>query len=169
MFKAHLLSLKSAINDKSVIEIEANISQDYSGHFKDHSQLLDHIKYQIIPICNSYRSYKFLIHFNSDYNAVTNVISSILNLLEARRCSSAAIQIYFGKGFDGQKSQLPVEVISNWLESAHGVEMNIRNKKENFLKISVDSIQNAQQMVNHLKMVSFIYFKIFAIRFFAIF
>lgn len=156
VLEVYLLSLKSTLNESSVIEFEANISKNCTGHFKNHSHLLDHIQHQFLPICSPSRRYKFLIHFNSDANAVTNVIASILNLPELKRCSSAEIQICYGKGFERQQSQLPVEVISNWLKL--GMEMNVRNGKDLFLKIHMDNIQNAQEMVDHLKMVSFIYF-----------
>ena len=50
--------------------------------------------------------------------------------------------------------QLPVEAISNWLEmSAVRMEINDRKQKEKFLKILMMDIQNARELIDHLKMV----------------
>lgn len=158
LFEAHSLSLKTALSDSTVVEFQASISQG-TGHFRDHSHFLDHFRHQFLPICNSSCSYAFNVHFYSDKNAVTNVIASLLWLPELRRCSSVEVRICYWKGSQGQQTLLPIEMISNWLEKSHGAEMNVRKKKENFLKIRVDGIQNAREMIDHLQMVLFFMLK----------
>ena len=57
-----------------------------------------------------------------------------------------------------EQKQLPVEEISNWLErSTDGIENTAQSQKERVLKIGIQGIQNAREIVDHLKTV---YFKI---------
>ena len=65
---------------------------------------------------------------------------------------SIQIQIY-----DAEQKQLPVDEVSDWLEkSTDGGENIVQNLKERFLEIRFDGdscIQNAREMVDHLKTV----------------
>ena len=117
--------------------------------------LLDFIRNQFLPICNSSRRYNFQIWFDSDVNSDTNVIASILEMDEIKHCSNVKIEI-----IGGEQKRLPVEEISNWLEpSADGTKINLQNHNERFLKINLNStIQNDQEMFDNLKTV---YFKTF--------
>ena len=66
-----------------------------------------------------------------------------------KRCSKIKIEIV-----GGVQIYLPVEEISNWLESTHEIE----NKEEKLLVIELlgaQSIQNAQEIVDCLKTVYF--------------
>ena len=52
-----------------------------------------------------------------------------------------------------------MEAISNWFEmSADGMEINNRKQKEKFLTIWMDDVENAREMIDHLKMVYLIDF-----------
>ena len=146
-----LLPLKLALNDSNVVEFIATISQNDRNNFSDHLKLLNFIRNCFLPICNSSRRYKFQIWFRSDANSDTNVIASILEMDEIKRCSNVKIGIIYG-----EQTRLPVEEISNWLQqSADGAKNNHQNQKERFLKIWYQGrstfVQNAQEMLDHLK------------------
>ena len=71
---------------------------------------------------------------------------------EIKHCSNIEIEIIFG-----EQKRLPVEEISNWLESsAGGAKNSLQNERARMLKIyyySPTFIQNAQGMLDHLKTV----------------
>ena len=87
--------------------------------------------------------------FFLDYNDIADAIASLLQIALIQRCSNVEITIPFSRGV-----RLPVEAISNWLEkSVPRMEFNDRKQKEKFLKIWMNDISNAQEMIGHLKMV----------------
>ena len=147
-----LLPLKPALNDSNVVQFTAIISRRDCRYFSDHSKFLEYIRNQFLPICNSSRRYKFKIWFYSDENSNTNVIASILKMEEIKHCSNIEIEIIFG-----EQKRLPVEEISNWLESsAGGAKNSLQNERARLLRIyyySTTFIQNAQEMLDHLKTV----------------
>ena len=108
MFESHLVPLKPALNDSNMIEFWARISQDYPPYFTDHSFLLNYLQNRLLGICDSSRGYKFRISFWSDENAISNVISSILQMPPMKRCSNVEIEIY---GTFGLHKQFPVEIL----------------------------------------------------------
>ena len=136
-----------------MIEFSAIISQHDRNYFNNHSTLIDYFQNQLLSICDSARGYKFRIYFRSDEdeNDITNVISSILQLPTIERCSNVEIEI---RCYWEVNKQLPVEVISNWLEkSVDGMEINSRKQREKLLTIRMRDIQNVQKMIDHLKSV----------------
>ena len=81
-------------------------------------------------------------------------ITSLLQMEEIKRCQN--IDIVFHLHYGGNGKQLPVDEISNWLErSANGMEKFVNNKqqKERSLKFRMTGIQNAPEMIEHLKTV----------------
>ena len=90
--ESQLLPFKLALNDANIVEFVAIILQNYRNHFNDHSKLLDFIRNQFLPICNSSRGYKFQIWIYSDANSDTNVIASILEMDEIKHCSNVEIR-----------------------------------------------------------------------------
>ena len=142
-----------------MVEFIARISQNDRNNFSDHLKLLDYIRNRFLPICNSSRGYKFDICFFSDRNSDANVIASILEMGEIKRCTNVGIKI-----IGGAQKRLPIEEISNWLErSPDGTKNNLHNQKERFLKIYFYDttifikpnpfIRNAREMLDHLKTV----------------
>lgn len=132
-----------------MIKFCAGICQNSREDFSDHSQLLDYINHRLLPICNSPRGYKFNIHFYSDENTVMNVIGSLLQMPELKCCSNLEISL----NTDMEQERLPVKEISNWLElerSVDAMENIFQNKKERFLEIAINQIQNAHEMIEHL-------------------
>ena len=76
----------------------------------------------------------------------------MLQMPEIECCSNIEIIIDSGK-----QIHLPIEAISNWLlKSVDGMENDVQNRKEKFLKIHLyDGIQNAHEMVDYLATVGF--------------
>ena len=133
-----------------MIEFCASISK-YPCQFNNHLSLLDYLQTRLPAICDSASGYKFRIYFHLDYNDITDVIATLLQIPPIQRCSFVEIEIPV---FRGGKNQLPVEAISNWLEkSVPRMEFNDRKQKEKFLKIWMNDIPNVQEMIDHLKMV----------------
>lgn len=132
-----------------MIEFYAFIDRNYYRDFSGYSQLIEHIRNNLLPICNLSRGYKFYIGFGSDKNSAKNVIESLLQMPAIKQCSHVEF-----KNFNGEKNQLPVDAISNWLErSADGIENKFQNTKEKFLEVKSFGINNAQEMLEHLKTV----------------
>ena len=138
-----------------MVEFIADIFQEDCNHFSDHSKLLDYIRNRFLPICNSFRRYKFKIGFNSAANSGTDITASILQMDEIKHCLNVEIRL-----FDGGQKLLPVEEISNWLEPfAAGTKNTLQNQKERLLTIyhiGPFTIQNAREMLEHLAKVYFL-------------
>lgn len=150
-----LLPLKSALVDSNVVKFYAIISGN-RNHFSDHSQFLEFVQTRLLSNCGSSRSYKFEIYFKSDEQLATSAIASLLKMNEIKRSSRIKIEIEM---FHRGDKHLPVEEISNWLENpSDGMENIAQIKKERFLEVDFDiscTIQNAREMVDHLKEVFF--------------
>lgn len=150
-----LLPFQSALNDSNMIECYARIRIDqYRDDFNDHLGFIEYIRNRMLPICNSSRGYKFFIIFESDVNSGTNVIASLLQMAEIKRCPNVEINLCIP--WECQ-NQLPVEEISNWLErSADDVGNYIQNKKERFLTVKLFAsnhhfFQNVREILDQLK------------------
>lgn len=156
MIESQLLPFKQALYDTNMVEFYAHVSENDRHHFNDHSQLLEHIRNQILPICNSSRGYYFYINFISNENSVSTMMASILKQSEIIRCSN--IEIEFAMQYFEQK-QLPIEEISCWLkQSACGIENSVQNLKKRFLELTLFvGIQNAQDLLEFLTKVRFVY------------
>ena len=153
--ESQLLPIKFALYDSNMVEFIADIFQENRNHFSDHSKLLDYIRNRFLPICNSFRRYKFKIGFNSAANSGTDITASILQMDEIKHCLNVEIRL-----FDGGQKRLPVEEISNWLEPfAAGTKNTLQNQKERLLTIyhiGPFTIQNAREMLEHLAKVYFL-------------
>ena len=125
--------------------------------FSNHSQLVNYLRERLLPICNSSRAYQFFIRFFSDKEeAATNVISSILQLPQIKRCSNLLFWFYH---IEDQK-QFPVEAISSWLIRKLNVdEMEVVGiREEIFLTIRLDIIQSAVEICDHLEAVNGLFY-----------
>lgn len=156
LFELKLLQLKSALNESISLVFDSVISNNDQGVFNNQAQLSEYIHHQLTPICYSSRCYKFRIHLMSYESSATEVIASLLQIPEIKRCSMLGIELIHW----GEQNQLPIETISNWLEqSVDGMEMenSIQKHRERSLTITIDgirAIENVQEMLNHMKMVS---------------
>lgn len=132
-----------------MIEFYAFIDRNYYRDFSGYSQLIEHIRNNLLPICNLSRGYKFYIGFGSDKNSAKNVIESLLQMPAIKQCSHVEF-----KNFNGEKNQLPVDAISNWLErSAEGMENKIQNQNARLLKITSFKTKKAREIIEHIAKV----------------
>ena len=144
---------KTAFNDLEKIYLIACINQNDQTQFHNHSQLLDHLRKQLLPICDSSPCYWFHMDFQSDNDASVNVLGQILQLPSINRCQKVYFH-YFNETF----IQLPVEDISNWLNCNSNNEIGCtrtgQSEKKRLLGMNNRiRIQNAVEMCDHLKTV----------------
>lgn len=90
--ESRLLPFQHTLHDSNMIECYARITQ-HCDDFNDHSHFIEYIRNRMLPICNSSRGYKFFIIFHSDVNSGTNVIASLLQMAEIKRCSNVEIKL----------------------------------------------------------------------------
>ena len=151
LFQNRLQLFGTALSNLEKIILSADINKNDQSQFRDHSQLLDHFREQVLPICNSSPVYMFHIDFQSDNDGTADFIAQILQLPSINRCRAVYFQ-YKNETF----IQLPVEVISNWLNrnSDDGIGGIEHGKKRLFLAMNNRiKIQNAAEICDHLKMV----------------
>ena len=154
----HQLQLfKTAFSDLKEITLSANINQNDQTQFHDHTHLLDHLREQLLPICNSSSvdNYNFFVDFQSDNDGAADFIAQILQMRPIIRCR----EVYFD--YDNETFiQLPVEVIANWLNRDSDGEIDStetgQSKKERYLGMNNQiKIQNAVEMCDRMRMVFF--------------
>ena len=130
------------------VTLFVGINQNDQTKFRDHSQLFDHIREQVLPIFDSSPFYSFYIDFQSDNNdGAADFIAQILQMCPIIR----GREVYFH--YDNETFiQLPVEVITNWLHrnSDDGIGCTGRRFLEMNNRIK---IQNAEEICDHLKTV----------------
>ena len=158
LFHYHLQLFKTAFSDMEEISLFARVNQNDQSQFHDHSQLLDHLREQVLPICDSSPFYSFQIDSQSDNDAAGNVIGQILQLLPINRC-----QVVCFLDENETSIQLPVEVIANWLnrnsDDGIGCAKTGKSKEKRFLVIfNRIEIISAAEMCDRVKMVITFYF-----------
>ena len=149
------------LNGSSHICVSANISrkrQKKRGDFRDHTQLLEHIRNKLLPIFGYRRWFKFRIGIGSNTDAFTNIITSILQIQQV--CSNVAIHLARPITMPIQNEQLPIGTIANWLHRNRKTDKDDKefanqNQRERVLEIEAENISNVLEMVNHLKEVLF--------------
>lgn len=152
LFDECLQTIKTALNDSTVIRFCCAIDQNNPIHFSDHSTLICYLRNGLLPICGSC-GYSFTVHFNSDKDAATIFIASILQLQQINLSSSVMIRLFRHKS---NPMQLPADAISNWLsQNSEENEMIGRKQQERYLTIYCKSVQNTQELCDHLKKVNF--------------
>ena len=157
LLQNRLQLFKTAFSDSNQITLSAKINQNDQSQFHNHSQLLDHIRDQLLPICDSSPFYSFSIDFQSDNDgaSASDFIAQILQMCPIIRCR----KVYFLYGNE-TFIQLPVEVISNWLHRNFddGIGGTGQSKKERILTMMNIKIQNAVEICDSLKMVRAFFF-----------
>ena len=155
LFLACLRPLKSILNDSN-LDLCVTINRNDRTHFGSQSELLDHIRGELLPICDSSRGYQFTVWFMDGwYNreADQNLIASILQAPQVKRSSN--VEIYL---FNSASPEWPIEAISNWLHQNHDAIRNLKGLKERFLRISTcnatPELQDTQKLIDHLKKVT---------------
>ena len=152
LFVKLLQQLKEALKESNLIRIGAIIQHEMPNQFKDHSALLDHVRNELLPICNTSHQYAFEITFLSNQNADRATIESILQIPLIIRCTNVSIQIYG----TSRPTHLPVESISNWLNGTveEGTKIGGQKQREKLLRLG-ERIQNTREMIDYLKEVHF--------------
>ena len=148
LFVKHLQQLKEPLKESNLIRFRAIIQQQMSSQFKDHSALLDHVRNELLPICDTAHQYAFEITFFSNQSADRATIESILQIPLIIRCTNVSIQIYG----TSRPTHLPVESISNWLNGT--VDEGGKKQREKLLRLG-ECIQNTGEMIDYLKEVHF--------------
>lgn len=150
LFSNHLQKLKPFLNDPIMIVFWGNIDENNPHDFSSHSTLLNHLRNELLPACNTPHYYFFSItHYDWQANSGTSIMSSILQIPQITRCPGLKLDI--------DVTQLPVREISNWL---HGTSddakgNNGQENSERLLTIFSRSIQNIEEMCCALKKVLF--------------
>lgn len=153
-FVNYLLPFKNkALYDTNLISFFGRIHKNDPNAFSCHTQLLDHVRDELLPVCNSSRGYKFEILFYSDINAATHVITSIIKMsLAFDRCTGLEIILRAPliSNYEWNLSgSVPIEAISNWLnQKCDGTNEKL---KERILRISSGNSQKFQELIDHFK------------------
>ena len=151
-FQNHLQALKPALIASNSILFNCRITESRYYHFNGDSQLVNHLRDGLLPICDNSRSYKFIIQdeFVSDKEAPEDVLAPLLQIPQIISCPNVEIRF-------SRPTHLPVEVISRWLTGSSKNVAKICGKKmqNRLLKIYSDNnISNSQEMWDHLEQVS---------------
>ena len=150
------------LNGANHIYVSANISrkrQKKRGDFRDHTQLLEHLRNKLLPICGYRR--RFVFHIGSNSDAFTNIVSSILEIKQVNQSSNVGIHFVRRITMTNQYERLPIETIANWLHRNQnadndGKEFANQNHQGSVLEIETrNAISNDLEMLNHLKKVIF--------------
>ena len=146
------------LSDSNLIHFIGAINKNNRSHFSNHSQLLDHLQNELLPIWGSSRGYKFEIYLFLDEVSHTNLIAQILQLPRIDCCSNVEIKLPLSV-FTMHPMQFPIETISNWLHrNCNGTE---ERSKKRFLRIYSSSFLCARELCNHLKKVTFVIYRKF--------
>ena len=142
------------LDDPSLIHFIGAINKNDRNCFSDHSQLLDHLRNELLPICGSSHRYEFEICLDSYEVSVSskNLIAQILQLPQIECCLYVEIKLY---GHMMYLMQFPIDSISSWLHrNCDGIE---EKSKERFLKIyfSNSNFPFARELCDHLTKVTF--------------
>ena len=155
--KLHLLHnqlqlFKTAFSDLKELNLLANINKNRQSQFRNHSQLLDHLHKQVLPVCDSSSVYNFFLDVQSDNDRTADFIAQILQMHPITRCQE--FYLYYT---NETSIQLPVEVISNWLHRNSdeiGCTKTGQSKEKRFLVIfNRIEILNAAEMCDRMKTV----------------
>ena len=165
--KLHLLHnqlqlFKTAFSDLGEITLSAGINKNDQSQFRNHSQLLDHVREQVLPICDSSPFYSFHVDFQSNNDGAVDFIEQVLQMRSIIRCHKVLFH-YANETF----IQLPVEIIANCLnrnsDDGIGWTGTGQSKKVRYILLNNRiKIQNAVEICDRLKIVSiFLFLKYF--------
>ena len=156
-FQMHLQALKPALSDSNSLSFNCRVRElGNHYHFNGHSQLIDHLRDELLPLCSTFRRYEFALNFTCCDETATNVLASILQMSQISRCQNVEIKLY-PMILLYLPLQFPVEVISGWLtgSSEDGANQKMENR---LLSIYSFNISNSQEMWNHLEQVNNVMF-----------
>ena len=151
----HLKPLKAALSDSTRIYFNANMGGG-QNQFTDPLQLLNHLRNELLPICDSARRYIFSIFFSSHEASDTGILGAILQMPPINSRTNVKFNLYQPNGFLPQF--VPIDAISAWLDRSNDLVMKCKQQQKNPLKLRVDlcSVENVQQLCEHFKKVHFV-------------
>ena len=158
-FIKHLKPLKPALSDMNLLYFDAEINEKFVHDFSSCSNLLHHLRDELLPVCESSRAYKFTIRFQPwEWKAnIATTIESILQIPQIGRCPNVALKISSCYISSYSNVQLPVEAIAQWLHQQSSGTKRICDpkKREKFLTIELDDvyIPNLLEISGHLTKV----------------
>ena len=153
LLQIQLQLFKTALSDLELLTLNARINQNDPNMFRDYSQLLDHFREQVLPICDSAPVYKLLIDFQTGSDRAADFIVQILQLPRINRCNCQEVSFFY---LNETFIQLPVDAISHWLNRNfdNKIDGTGQGKKQRLLATNHHiRIQNAVEMYEHLKTV----------------
>ena len=158
LFVEHLKPLAAAFSDSTKIYFYACIGGGQGcSNFRDPLHLLNHLRNKLLPICDSARHYKFSISFLSYYeSSASDILKSILQMPPINSSTSVEFNLCRAKCFHPILTQLPVDTISAWLDRCNDVIIKCKKQQQKTkleLKIDLDGVQNAHELLEHLKKV----------------
>ena len=150
----------NAFKDSKLV-IEGSVDQNDPECFPNHTEMLDYISNQVLPISilHSSQSCKFDVTFYTDSEIATDFVSSILQLPAIAHKSNILIELtlfeYVPQLLQFRRPfSMPIEGTAKWLHHSEGTG----NGKERVLCINLPAgipIENPREIFNHLKGVNF--------------
>ena len=165
LFRRHLPSIKATLYDSNITWFEIDQSQSiaYStlldlvvpNHSSNYSTLLEHIR-NVVSICDSSRGYSVDFGHKMDSSWNVNVYNLIASILEMPEIASSSTVYIAPEYLLMTLEQLPVEIISNWLNQERQA-MNQKQRERVFKLLFPVQDSQIQEMCDFLKQVSFLF------------
>ena len=158
LFVKHLKSLKAAFNDSTKIEFNARIGYGQS-QFTDSLQLLNHLRNELLPVCDSARRYEFTLCFRLQEASATHILKSILQMPPINSSTNVKFNFDYTSSGPPILTRLSVDAISAWLDRPNSNNMVIKckqhQKKPLELRVYLAGVENVHELFEHLKKVHF--------------
>ena len=152
-FRLRLPSIKATLYDSDITCFQ--FDNEDTNHPIDYSTLPEHI-HSIVSICDSSRGYQFVFDLKMDSSWDMNVYNLIASILEMPAIVSSST-VCIGPLYcfmTPTLSQLPIEIISNWLNRERNA-MNQKQRERLFVFHFPVRHSQFQEMYDFLKQVSF--------------
>ena len=119
------------------------------------STLIEHLRDELLPIFDSPRRYKFDVYYSDSKFITTDIIASILQLPQIRRCSNVEL----ARSVIWTNGQTPgpvsMEAISNWLNRTHDEGMKDGHITQPERLLRLNGIPNVRETSDYLIKVHF--------------
>ena len=146
LFENHLQVIKPALDSSNLIFC-GDVDEDDPCCFHDHSQVVNYLRNQLLPICKKSRGFELIAYFASDKNAGRYMIASFRQMLQIDCCMNVQIGL-----FGTNMAKLPIEEISQWLHRKRSAS-KISSKQVRSLLIYLSQSESTMEMHDHLKKV----------------
>ena len=159
LFVTHLKPLKTAFSDSTIIVFNAHIGY-CQNNFRDPLQLLNHLRNELLPVCDSARRYEFTFRVlapKATMTSTVDILDSILRMPPINSSSNAKFNFINGCLGGPILTRLPVDAIAAWLDRSNDMVMKCKQQQKTPLELSVFlcGVQNVQELFEHFKKVHF--------------